>query len=196
MTPEQLHHRLSTLGGTASASAPPGPFPAPGEDRVAAVLIALLATEPDCPVILTRRSADMRHHAGEISLPGGLLEPEDNTDVVRAALREADEELGLSPSAVRVHTVLPALRNSSGVRVYPVLGTLTQRPVWRLQPAEVSEVLEVPLSFFLTEQHYLPRHRYYRGELRDTLVMDYGGHAIWGLTARIMRELRQALQPA
>lgn len=196
MTPEQLHHRLSTLGGAASASAPPGPFPAPGEDRVAAVLIALLTTEPDCPVILTRRGADMRHHAGEISLPGGLLEPEDNTDVVHAALREADEELGLPPSTVQVHTVLPALRNSSGVRVYPVLGTLTQRPAWRLQPTEVSEVLEVPLSFFLAEQHYLPRHRYYRGELRDTLVMDYGGHAIWGLTARIMRELRRALLPA
>src|SRR5690606_3091517 len=196
MTPEQLHHRLHTLGGTASTSAPPGPFPAPGEDRVAAVLIALLSSEPACPVILTRRGASMRHHAGEISLPGGLLEPEDDADVVRAALREADEELGLVPGAVEVHAVLPALRNSRGVRVYPVLGTLAQRPAWRLQPAEVSEVLEVPLSFFLAEQHYLPRHRYYRGELRDTLVMDYGGHTIWGLTARIMRELRRALLPA
>ena len=193
MTPEQLQQRLSTLGCARSVTAPPGPFPAPGNDRVAAVLIALLPGEPACPVVLTRRGADMRHHAGEISLPGGLLEPKDDTDVVRAALREAEEELGLAPSAVQVHTVLPALRNSRGVRVYPVLGTLAQRPAWQLQPAEVSEVLEVPLSFFLAEQHYLPRHRYYRGELRDTLVMDYSGHTIWGLTARIMQQLRQVL---
>lgn len=195
MTPEQLQQRLSILGAAAGATVPTGPFPAPGEDRVAAVLIALLPAEPACPVILTRRGTDMRHHAGEISLPGGLLEPEDRADVVRAALREADEELGLAPSAVQVHTVLPALRNSGGVCVYPVLGTLTQRPAWRLQPAEVSEVLEVPLSFFLAEQHYLPRHRYYRGELRDTLVMDFDGHTIWGLTARIMLRLRQTLLP-
>src|SRR5690554_4834546 len=132
MTPEQLHQRLNRLGHTA-------PVSAQADERAAAVLIALLVSEPECPVILTRRAARMRHHAGEVSLPGGLLEPADNADVVRAALREADEELGLSPAAVQVCGVLPALRNSRGVRIYPVLGTVAQRPAWRLHPAEVSE---------------------------------------------------------
>lgn len=186
MMPEQLRTRLASL-----SVQPPS---LEKEEHHAAVLVALLPEQPGCPVVLTRRAAKMRHHAGEISLPGGLLDPGDNYDVVQAALREAHEELGLSPAAVAVHSVLPPLQNSRGLHVFPVLGTLDKRPRWRPQPAEVSEILEVPLSFFLSEDHYLPRHRYYRGTLRDTLVMEYEDGTIWGLTARIMRSVSQFLQ--
>lgn len=186
MMPEQLRTRLAGL------TAPSTPLVR--EERHAAVLVALLPEQPGCPVVLTRRAAKMRHHAGEISLPGGLLDPADDYDVVRAALREAHEELGLAPNAVDVHTVLPPLQNSQGLHVFPVLGTLATRPRWQPQPAEVSEILEVPLSFFLSEDHYLPRHRYYQGTLRDTLVMEYQGGTIWGLTARIMHSVSEFIR--
>lgn len=187
-TPEQIITRLAGLTPVSPALAPPS-----HDRKVAAVLVAMLPDQPGCPVVFTRRATRMRHHAGEISLPGGLLEDQDEQDVIRAALREAREELGLDAGAVKVHTVLPQLHNSRGVDVYPVLVTHTRRPAWHLNPDEVSEVLEVPLAFFMDETHYLPRHRYYRGELRDTLVMEYEGTAIWGLTARIMQAVRQSL---
>lgn len=168
-----------------------------GLERVAAVLIPLLSAEPRCPVtvIFTRRANHMRRHAGEISLPGGILEPADGGSVVRAALREAQEELGLPPAAVQVQMVLPHCRNSCGLVIYPVVGIVTRPLRWLLQAEEVAEVIEVPLGHFLRAEHYRLERRTYDGEEKQSLVVDWGVDQIWGLTARIMNNLRLLLNP-
>lgn len=167
--------------------------PTPTGDRLAAVLIAVLEEEIDSPVLFTRRAHRMRRHAGEVSLPGGLMEDRDQGSVVRTALREAQEELGLQPDSLTVQAVLPPCANSSGVLVYPVLATLRRAGAWRLQCSEVAEVLELPLSIFLNADGYRRETRLYQGHRKETLVLDYQGEEIWGLTARIMDSLRRHL---
>lgn len=171
------------------------PLLSAGPERVAAVLIPLLAAEPCCPVVFTRRANHMRRHGGEISLPGGHLEPADNGSVIRAALREAHEELGLSPAAVQVQMVLPHCSNSRGLLIYPVVGIVTRPLQWLLQTEEVVEVIEVPLRHFLRAEHYRLERRAYDGEDKQSLILDCGVEQVWGLTARIMNNLRLQLNP-
>ncbi|ASK34982.1 coenzyme A pyrophosphatase [Alcanivorax sp. N3-2A] len=181
-----LRQRLAAL----PPLGPPSPSP---HQRCAAVLIAVLEQEADCPVIFTRRATRLRQHAGEICLPGGLMEPADNRCVIRTALREAHEELGLSVSPAAVRAVLPACDNSSGVRVYPVLARVTRPRQWRLQASEVADVLELPLAAFMDAGQYQHQEIEYRGRRKTSLVLSYRGERIWGLTARIMDRLRQRL---
>lgn len=166
-----------------------------GAGRAAAVLIPLLAAEPECPVLFTRRASRMRRHAGEICLPGGRLEPADQGSVIRAALREAHEEIGLPPTQVSPCWALPPCQNSRGDLIHPVLGVVTRPLRWQLQAEEVAGVLEVPLGHFLRAEHYCLERRCYDGQEKQSLVLDYGVEQIWGLTARIMNALRLLLAP-
>lgn len=161
--------------------------------RVAAVLIPLLASEPGHPVLFTRRAANMRRHAGEICLPGGRLESADQGSVIRAALRESHEEIGLPPENVSTCWALPACQNSRGDLIHPVLGVVDRPRHWQLQAEEVAGLFEVPLAHFLQPQHYRLERRCYEGRGKESLVLDYGGEQIWGLTARIMDALRLLL---
>lgn len=188
LTAEALAQRFAQLDCEA-------PLLSAGSERVASVLIPLLTAEPCCPVVFTRRADRMRRHAGEISLPGGLLEPADDGSVISAALREAQEELGLPPAAVQVQLVLPHCRNSHGLVIYPVVGIVTRPLQWLLQAEEVAEVIEVPLGHFLRAEHYRLERRTYDGEEKQSLVLDCGVEQIWGLTARIMNNLRLLLNP-
>jgi len=166
-----------------------------GDERVAAVLIPLLAAEPECPVLFTRRASRMRRHAGEICLPGGRLEPADQGSVIRAALREAYEEVGLPPAQVSPCWALPPCHNSRGDRIHPVLGVVNRSLRWQLQAEEVAGVLKVPLGHFLRAEHYRLERRCYEGQEKQSLVLDYGVDQIWGLTARVMNALRLLLAP-
>lgn len=186
LTTESLARRLAQLDCQA-------PLLSAGSEKVAAVLIPLLIAEPGCPVVFTRRANRMRRHAGEISLPGGLLEPADDGSVVRAALREAHEELGLSPTAIQVQLVLPRCHDSRGLVIYPVVAIVTRPPQWLLQAEEVAEVIEVPLGHFLRAEHYRLERRVYGGEEKQSLVLHCGVEQVWGLTARIMNNLRLRL---
>lgn len=186
LTVDYVAHLLAGLGGSSAA-------PAVKAARAAAVLIPLLDREGGCSVVLTRRASRMRHHAGEICLPGGRMEVQDQGSVVHAALRECEEELGVARTEVAALGVLPRCTTSSGLDVYPVVGVLPACR-WVLQPQEVVEVLEVPLGFFLDAANYRWERRTYGGVEKDSLVMDYRGEVIWGLTARIMNGLREALQ--
>ncbi len=164
-----------------------------GAGRAAAVLIPLLAAEPECPVLFTRRASRMRRHAGEICLPGGRLEPADQSSVIRAALREAHEEIGLPPTQVSPCWVLPPCQNSRGDLIHPVLAVVARPLRWQLQDEEVAGVLEVSLGHFLRAEHYRLERRCYDGREKQSLVLDYEGVQIWGLTARIMNALRLLL---
>ncbi|WP_312256846.1 NUDIX hydrolase [Stutzerimonas nitrititolerans] len=167
----------------------------PGAGQVAAVLIPLLAAEPECPVLFTRRANSMRRHAGELCLPGGRLEPSDQGSVIHAALREAHEEIGLPPARVSLCWALPPCQNSRGDLIHPVLGVVTRPLRWQLQAGEVAGVLEVPLEHFLRGGHYRLERVCYEGREKQSLVLDYGVEQIWGLTARIMNALRLVLAP-
>ncbi|MCH2557699.1 MAG: CoA pyrophosphatase [Alcanivorax sp.] len=181
-----LRQRLTTLTA-------PLPLPLTDHRKQAAVLIAVFEDEPGYPVLFTRRAERLRRHGGEICLPGGLMEPGDGGSPVVTALRETEEELGLTAERVNVRAVLPPHDNSDGLRVHPVLAAARRPGTWRPQSREVSGILEVPLRVFDKAGHYRREVRRYRGIDKETLVLHYRDESIWGLTARIMDGLRQHL---
>ncbi len=159
--------------------------------RPAGVLVALLGT--DSPrVILTKRSSRLKHHPGQIAFPGGKVDPEDD-GVVAAALREAEEEIGLPRSLVRVSGTLPPHETVTGFVVTPVLARITADFTPVPEVGEVDEVFEVPLSHLTDPANYVVQSRLWRGQRRHYYTVPWGPYYIWGATARILRNLADRL---
>ena len=139
-------------------------------------------------VWLTRRSAALKHHPGQVAFPGGKIEA--GEDAVSAALREAREEIGL-PGAEVLGT-LPPHETVTGFSVTPVVA-LTQpfEPV--PEAGEVAEVFSVPLAHVADPDRYLIRSRHWRGTRRHYYVIPWGPHYVWGATARMLRQLADRL---
>jgi len=159
----------------------------------AAVLVPLVERAAGLTVLLTERATTLKDHAGQISFPGGRIEPED-ADAWHAALREAQEEIGLAPAQVEFAGYLPDHIVISGFRVTPVVGFV--KPDYQLQiaEAEVHDVFEVPLDFILDAANHKPRQRKI-GELTiDIHDIPYGSRNIWGATAGMLMTLRRLLQ--
>lgn len=162
----------------------PGPLEAT-RLRPAAVLIALVERPGGPSLVLTRRAAHLKAHAGQVSLPGGRMEPDD-VSAVATALRESDEEIGLAPERVAVLGGLRAYDTITGFRVHPVIGWVATPPVWRADPGEVAEIFEVPLDFVLEPANHR-RDSYLRdGHRRHFYVLPHADHYIWGATAGIL----------
>lgn len=159
----------------------------------AAVLVPIYLDQGELHAVFTKRREDLRRHAGEISFPGGRRDPED-ADLMATALREADEEVGLSPSAVEVSGALqPTPTIATGYAVYPFVGLIEAGMAWNLSPREVAEVIELPLSAL--RAGYGRRRLVRRGlPIRtDTYLVD--DHLIWGATARILGDLFDRIAP-
>ena len=158
---------------------------APGERRAAAVLLGLVDRPGGPSIILTQRTAHLRDHAGQISLPGGRLEPED-AGPAEAALREAQEEIGLDPQRVDLLGGLRHYDTVTGFRIHPVVGWIEPPVALRPDPHEVAEVFELPLSFALDPANHR-RDSYDRNGLRRHFyVLPFEDRYIWGATAGIL----------
>jgi 8-oxo-dGTP pyrophosphatase MutT (NUDIX family) len=163
-----------------------------GRKTPAGVLIALLARGADYHVLFTRRSPDLRHHPGQVSFPGGRMEPVDR-DVTDAALREAEEEVGLPRGHVRIAGYLEPHLTITGYAVTPVVGLVHQGFDIRPDPAEVEEAFEVPLEFLMDERNLRRAWREFEGSEIPVYEYHYGGHRIWGATASMLVTLRHTL---
>jgi 8-oxo-dGTP pyrophosphatase MutT (NUDIX family) len=163
---------------------------APAADQVqAAVLVPLLVRTAagEADLVLTKRRADLRRHAGEISFPGGRRDVED-ADLLTTALREAEEEIGLLRTQVTVLGALPATSTfATNYLIHPFVGAIPQGMLWRLSPKEVDEVLELPVEALRAGRTRTRLER--RGISFETDAYVVGEHLIWGATARIIEHL-------
>lgn len=162
------------------------------EPKAASVLIPLVARDAGLQVLLTRRTAHLRDHAGQISFPGGRAEPGD-ADAAATALREAQEEVGLDPASVEVIGHLPAYTTVTSYVVTPVVGLVHPPFDLRVDPGEVDEAFEVPLAFLMNPAHHRRHEWEMEGIRRRFLSMPWQGpggeYFIWGATAAMLRNL-------
>lgn len=151
----------------------------------AAVLIGLVNHKDEPTILLTKRTEHLRDHAGQICFPGGRIE-HDDASIEAAALREAEEEIGLPPSKVDIVGRLAPYDTSTGFRVHPVVGWIEPPLSFKLDAFEVAEVFELPLSFILDpENHQKQSYQRDRGR-RSYYVLPYQGRFIWGATAGML----------
>lgn len=163
-------------------------------DRLAAVL-ALVVQAPEPSIVFTERSAMLRRHAGEISFPGGLVEPED-ASLKETALRETKEEIGLDPSLPTVLGALPAVHTFvSGILVAPFVATLHEIPPLVPADGEIARVLNVPVADLMAVEHEV--HWVRPGGARWTgWVYEVEGGTIWGATGQMLHDLLTLLREA
>jgi 8-oxo-dGTP pyrophosphatase MutT (NUDIX family) len=158
----------------------------PADLKCAAVLLPLLCKNGEWHVLLTQRTHDVEHHKGQISLPGGACEPQDES-LVDTALRETYEEIGLPPDRVEVLGPLDDLYTVTDFVVTPFVGTMPHPFAYELNPREVEAVIEVPLAFLSEPAHLRVEEREYGDETFAVLFWDFGPYTIWGATARIVK---------
>ena len=164
------------------------------DDRLAAVLVPLIWRDSDWQILLTKRAAHLSHHAGQISFPGGALDASDK-GLVDTALREAHEEISLTPLSVKVMGSLLPVRSPAGFIVQPIVGIIggdifdDLRP----DPAEVDSIFTLPLAHIGEPDNFSLIPRQTDGRDNSYWVVSHPEHYIWGLSARVLNDLRQRL---
>ncbi|GAA6200722.1 CoA pyrophosphatase [Aquicoccus sp. SU-CL01552] len=156
--------------------------------RPAGVLVTVTLATGAPRLILTKRSSALKHHPGQIAFPGGKQE-ETDANVTAAALREAEEEIGLPRDMPTVLGTLPEHETVTGFKVTPVLAVLERAFDPVAEPGEVEEVFSVPLEHVLNPENYLIESRIWRGMRRHYFTVPFGPYYIWGATARMLRGL-------
>jgi 8-oxo-dGTP pyrophosphatase MutT (NUDIX family) len=199
LTPAALRQRFLELDGTAPHAATPwGPEsdinrgPLPTELRAAAVLVPLVAREPDMTVLLTRRTDHLSHHAGQIAFPGGRTEDSD-VDAVATALRETEEEIGLARAHVEPIGQLSHYVTGTGFAVTPIVALVQPPFTLAVDTNEVADVFEVPLDFILDPANRETHSREFLGVVRHFFVYPYRDRYIWGATAGMLANLAELL---
>ena len=160
--------------------------------RPAAVLIALVPYATGARIIVTERSSGLSNHAGQISFPGGRIDPED-TGPQAAAIREAWEEIALPPAHVQVVGELGVYHTITGFAVTPVVAVITPGAALTAAPAEVAAIFELPVATLLDPTHYQRRWVERRGMRGKSLFVESEGVTVWGATAGMLLLLARAL---
>ena len=162
------------------------------DDRLAAAAVLVAVTDRPRPgVILTQRTDTLRRHAGQVAFPGGRVDP--GEDAVRAALREAEEEIGLSPTDVTVVGPVDLYRTVTGYAVTPVLAAIPADLAFALSPHEVAGVFEVPLDHLLDPANQVEQDTVWRGIPRTYWEIRWADRRIWGATAAMIVNLSRRL---
>ncbi|KIX15932.1 NUDIX hydrolase [Dethiosulfatarculus sandiegensis] len=160
--------------------------------KPAAVLMPLWDDGKDIQVIFTKRSAALPHHAGQISFPGGMRDPEDK-DTSFTALRETAEEIGVPPARVEIVARLDQTVTITDFVITPYVGILDFNGDFELNPTEVDRLVITPLSKVLDFSLYKPREIKWQGMAFQQKALEHNGDIIWGATARILLDLLSAL---
>lgn len=160
--------------------------------RPAGVLIPIVERRALLSVLLTERSSNLRHHAGQVSFPGGGMEAHD-ADITATALREAQEEVGIESHEVDVAGYLHPTPTVTGFAVTPVIGFIRESFRLTIDPGEVQTAFEVPLDFLMDRRNEDHSEREFEGITIPVVTFHYDGHRIWGATAAMLLTLRQLL---
>jgi 8-oxo-dGTP pyrophosphatase MutT (NUDIX family) len=161
--------------------------------RSAAVLIALVNDSDEMnisglQVLLTKRASHLKHHPSQISFPGGKVEPTDR-NLIHTALREAQEEIGLSPEAVTIIGQLPNYEIISGYQVTPIVAVIESPQYYQKDANEVDEIFQVPLQHFLQPENHRSIISYRNGHHHNVHFFPYKHYNIWGATAAMIKDL-------
>ncbi len=194
MTRDRLIARLRDVtAGTRRGDADLNPGMAvEGPLSSAAVLAPLVLHDGGVTVLLTRRADHLIHHPGQISFPGGRVEPDDDGPET-TALREPEEEIGLRPDRAEIVGRLDVYVTRTGFQVTPVVALLRPPLDLRPDPQEVAAIFEVPLAVVLEAANYRRHSRMHEGRRRWFYAVSHGEHYIWGATAGMLVNLRQRL---
>ncbi len=163
------------------------------EIRDAAVLVPIINHAEAPTILLTKRSDQLTKHPGQVSFPGGRVDDTD-ANAVAAALRETEEEVGLSRSYVEVAGFLDTYRTGTGFEITPVVGLVQPGFELTLEEGEVTDAFEVPLSFILSRDNHLKESGTWGGSVRHYYNMPYDGYKIWGATAAMLVNLCDVLE--
>jgi 8-oxo-dGTP pyrophosphatase MutT (NUDIX family) len=195
LSPDELRARLASVVGGAGVvygeeivgllERPPAP---------AAVLVPIVMHD-DPSLLLTRRTPHLKNHSGQVSFPGGRIDPGDR-DAEAAALREAKEEIDLDPACVEIIGRMDDYITGTGFIITPVIGLLPPLPHLRPSPDEVAAVFEFPFSVLLDPNAPRRQKQHVRGQWREYWVWPHPDHFIWGATAAIMHHLAGKLRCA
>lgn len=167
---------------------PPRPTLSAGY-RAAAVLVPCFEEAGEARIILTKRPEEMPSHRGEIAFPGGKLHPGSDDSLAAAALREAEEEIGLRPADVEILGELATLATAvSRFSITPYVGVIARRPALVANPAEVTAVLDVPVSELLDDAVFREERWHFDDADRPMYFYELEGETVWGATARILTD--------
>ena len=158
----------------------------------AAVLIPLVARDDGVTMLLTQRTNHLAHHPGQVSFPGGHVDPTDGTPE-ETALRETEEEVGIDRRHITIIGRLADYKTRTGFAIAPIVGVVTPPFDVSPDPHEVAEVFEVPMTFLMDADNHERHSREYKGATRQFYAMPYNGFYIWGATAGMLVDLYNVL---
>lgn len=157
--------------------------------KPAAILFPVIARPEGLTVLLTERAGHLSTHAGQVAFPGGRIEPEETP--TEAALREAEEEIGLHAGFVEPIGFLPPYYSGTGYRVQPLVALVDPAMTLRPDPSEVARIFEVPLADALDLERYRQSTIFWKGRDRTFYILDHDAAYIWGVTAGILRSFAE-----
>jgi 8-oxo-dGTP pyrophosphatase MutT (NUDIX family) len=160
----------------------------PDMETLAAVLIPVIARPEGATLLLTERASGLRQHSGQIAFPGGKIDADD-VGALGAALREAEEEIGLSASHISPLGFLGPYFSTTGFRIMPVVALVEPDAPLALNAGEVAGTFETPLAFLMDPANHRTHRREWKGAMRSYFAMPHGDRYIWGVTAGIIRML-------